>query len=425
MDKDRVFEIFKFVEEFKRNETDNASTVISNIWRILDKVRELKERHRNKKREIPFSVLSFARIDEEANSRILKEILSIRRNNRYEFFEMFVRSFLGDSFDHSIKNPKFSNEEHRIDILVKDSDYAIIFENKIRGAVDQKNQLARYIESMQKEGYTNEKIFVVYLPLDDHEPSDCSWKKPQECCRNCRQENTDKCRDFYSYREEFEPRYLRLSFSDDILPWIKEEVIPECKVMDQQLYTALIQYKVYLETLSRYDELNDTEKMEIKDQLRGMLKFTDNDFENHSLVVKQLRDLRTVADQLESLEFEARENCVKDISGRLQSEYPDCKVQLRPDKHWYFFGLHFQFRGKMYRIGLEENVSQKRVYYGFLPPSGMKVADVKEEISDIVNHYMSLSGFHSSAVWPCYKYISYAEALDAIKEMLTYCKEHE
>ena len=53
--------------------------------------------------------------------------------------------------------------------------YAIIFENKVKGAGDQPNQLARYIDKTLKQGFKKDKIFVIYLPHDEHEPEEYSW----------------------------------------------------------------------------------------------------------------------------------------------------------------------------------------------------------------------------------------------------------
>jgi len=54
-------------------------------------------------------------------------------------------------------------EEDRIDILIHDGDHAIIVENKINNAVDQKNQLASYVKRCCDKGI--EVMAIVYLTL--------------------------------------------------------------------------------------------------------------------------------------------------------------------------------------------------------------------------------------------------------------------
>ncbi|MDR0722432.1 MAG: PD-(D/E)XK nuclease family protein [Treponema sp.] len=56
-----------------------------------------------------------------------------------------------------------TKQDGRIDIFIQDSKYAIIIENKINGAPDQPNQLARYLKYAKDNG--KEVIAIVYLPL--------------------------------------------------------------------------------------------------------------------------------------------------------------------------------------------------------------------------------------------------------------------
>ena len=48
-------------------------------------------------------------------------------------------------------------------------------------------------------------------------------------------------------------RYAALSYSDDILPWLKDEIIPMVQIVDIDLYSGLKQYTDYLDRLFRDD----------------------------------------------------------------------------------------------------------------------------------------------------------------------------
>jgi hypothetical protein len=56
-----------------------------------------------------------------------------------------------------------TKQDGRIDIFIQDNKYALIIENKINGAPDQPNQLAKYLGSAKKNG--KEVVAIVYLPL--------------------------------------------------------------------------------------------------------------------------------------------------------------------------------------------------------------------------------------------------------------------
>ena len=190
----------------------------------------------SKIKELPYNinVIDELHANENAHSRILCKLLRYRDSNgKYKILEdllQYVSQFEGKEEFKKIKlsNPTITQEVERIDLWVRDEDYAIIFENKVRGAIDQNSQLSRYIARTQEAGYEDNKIYVIYLPADEHEPSDNSWG-----------ENKGK----------FKKRYINLSFRKHILPWLKESVLPNCIIKEELLISAIRQYIDHLEGL--------------------------------------------------------------------------------------------------------------------------------------------------------------------------------
>lgn len=129
-------------------------------------------------------------------------------------------------------------ENGRIDILVRTGDYAIIFENKLFNAPDQEHQLAGYIEKVKgvkqngESKYKDNNIFVIYLSRKGDEPDNGSWES--STVTN------------FSYSESFADRYANISFREDILPWLKDYVLPNVRKKDTDLESALVQYINYL-----------------------------------------------------------------------------------------------------------------------------------------------------------------------------------
>ena len=92
-------------------------------------------------------------------------------------------------------------------------------------ANDKEAQLERYINITKELGYDLSQIYVVYLSSrDGHGPDTQTWG---------------------SYKEEFEPRYVNLSFSDDIRAWLKRDVLPNLRNNRNEetlLISAVVQY---------------------------------------------------------------------------------------------------------------------------------------------------------------------------------------
>lgn len=77
-----------------------------------------------------------------------------------------LQNFVNEFFfmnDIAIVSPQITREDEGIDILIQDSFYAIIFENKVNHARDRHHQIARYIDTLVNRGRNLKEIYVVYL----------------------------------------------------------------------------------------------------------------------------------------------------------------------------------------------------------------------------------------------------------------------
>ena len=106
---------------------------------------------------------------ERFHSELLRMILDpiIEDIDNKEIVDCFLNSINQDK--GSFKNKVFvktevgNNEYGYIDILIYDDKYAIIIENKMNGAIDQPNQLARYYIYLEKV-MKKEILKIVYIP---------------------------------------------------------------------------------------------------------------------------------------------------------------------------------------------------------------------------------------------------------------------
>ena len=128
-----------------------------------------------------FSVISDQYQKENLHSDIIRAIIGQDTDCfKSEYIMQEFLKFLGLKPDENFSNisniviqreystlTNNDNDRGRVDLLIYDDTNAIIFENKINGAPDMDNQLAKYYEQLNKEG---KKILkIVYLTLNDSE----------------------------------------------------------------------------------------------------------------------------------------------------------------------------------------------------------------------------------------------------------------
>ena len=242
---------------------------------LLDFVSEFAKRYEEEKRKLPYhlNIIDELHIKENAHSRILMKLLCYQNDkDEYEILQSLLEYMQKkkEAFSNiKVKKPKITQEEQRIDLWVRDEGYAIIFENKIYNAIDQEEQICRYIEKTKTEGYKVENIYVIYLSQDGKEPEEQTWG---------------------DYKEEFKDRYLNLSFRYNILPWLREHVLPNISLKDVYLKCAIKQYIDYLEGLFNLRTIQKPMIMELNDFIKENLNLNDKSPQKCLEILKKKKD---------------------------------------------------------------------------------------------------------------------------------------
>ncbi|MCR5568083.1 MAG: PD-(D/E)XK nuclease family protein [Paludibacteraceae bacterium] len=227
---------------------------------LLPFIDDFGRKYEEEKRRLPYhiNVIDELHINENGHSRILAQLLCyVNEKGEYEILQSLVNYIVSckkgeSSFSRiRVNKPEITQEKERIDLWVRDKDYAIIFENKIFNAVDQDAQIARYIKTTRNYGYKDENIFVVYLSPKGEEPDPQTWG---------------------NFKNSFDDRYYNLSFRDNILPWLKEQVLPTVRLKDYHLQSAIQQYLDYLEGLFSLRNIQKTMNMNLEELIKNHLK---------------------------------------------------------------------------------------------------------------------------------------------------------
>lgn len=389
-----------------------------NIKNTLDIVEKINEYIARKEKDLPYNinVIDELHANENAHSRILCKLLQYKdSSNKFRILEdliQYISQLDGKEEFARIKitSPLIDQEQERIDLWVRDKDstgYAIIFENKVKGAGDQPNQLARYIDKTRKVGFPEKNIFVVYLPHDDHEPEEYSW-----------------ILDDKNYKKDFRTRYANLSFRTHILPWLKENILPNCIIKEELLISAVKQYIDHLEGLflmrpsQKKMIMNNEllEKLEIKHlNIEQQIEYVDRLNRDISTVQKILNDfqeekrreiaIKKISPFMPQLKKLAAETLKKNgllcyINRKYIEDFTNCdkeidwtkqytKISFRKNE-WDTFEIGFNFEGK----NLTHLIS------------GVRHIDSLNSKPDVHKHIVEIFTDHKhSGWWPAYQYI--------------------
>lgn len=163
--------------------------------------------------------------NENWHSRVLRVLFEYRDFEYHDGNQYVLSSFIGmmkrKGGYPNLELPQgeavvCSNEKNHIDLLVEiGNKSAIIIENKINWAVDQDSQIERYVDQIRNNPLLDKSnIYVVYLTADG---------------TKCVEEYslTNKAKEWLKGTKDDEGiHFLPLSYADDILPWLENELLP-------------------------------------------------------------------------------------------------------------------------------------------------------------------------------------------------------
>ena len=343
MDEEHFTNTLKIYDEIHKSIMEEYK----NLLEFAEKFRELMHKE---KLLLPYhmNIIDELHINENGHSRILLKLLQFRNTEgEYDFLESLLRYIKGKNrFSQfsciQIKRPLITQEEARIDLWVRDreGDYAIIFENKVYNAHDQEAQLSRYIDKTKAEPYNTNNIFVVYLSSDGQEPAEQSWG---------------------GYKKEFTDRYINLSFKDDILTWLKEEVLPNINDKDVYLDSAIKQYIDHLEGMYLLRTINKQMKMNLESIVTSHLKLDELDDTTAKIMKLQekLEDIKTIETTIESLKQKLRPLVFKEWKQRVPKLFPSLDYGDYGD----YVNIRFYLEGKPFFVLINEDPANQSQLY--------------------------------------------------------------
>ena len=265
---------------------------------------------KQQEKKLPFS---FNLLDEQcghivenSHTNLLMKILQYNNHYGHVFLESFF-TFMGlsiklDGDQDIVFNREKFYAKGRIDgFIYQENKFALIIENKVNGATNQKEQLKKYIEEILKDknvfsqqDKNEEKIWVCFLTKDGREKPDVD---SQRCMRDkgiCSQ----ICEGDNDVVEG--PRYVAINYQDHILPWLKEEIQPIVQQRDHILNTGILQYIDFLEGMFGLRQADSKLLYDSKEWLEQQLesRLRGKSFNERNSVLEGIR--KEIDDQLKA-----------------------------------------------------------------------------------------------------------------------------
>lgn len=288
--------------------------------------------------------------NEPQTSCLLEMLFSYKDSNGdLPLFRSFAHKFLepiGFDLNH-IKYPEIHREEKHIDLwIVESGKYAIIFENKLKGADFQRNQLARYIQTIRNLGYSDKQIYIVLLPKDTRFeldwirdsvwkcPSDalsttngnrrCGWKDSVSCWCDYKEmiilnkndlRYCEKCEQ--SLKQDFSLRTIILK--SDFSAWMIG-MEREINSRERNVRSAILQFADYLDSLYN-NRLNIMMKNEIDEFI--IEKLNPSKDENGWIGLgDKLRELAELQQSIERVKYKISTCLIDKWYANLKDKWP-------------------------------------------------------------------------------------------------------
>ncbi|TXJ11976.1 PD-(D/E)XK nuclease family protein [Brachyspira aalborgi] len=248
---------------------------ISNLEKEnIKRYKDILEKQGDKLNFNIFDIITDKWKKENFHSEILKFLLE----NYEEFFNNFSELIkIKDKKEYS--NAEITNEEARIDILIKSENKAIIVENKINWAPDQIEQLARYYKKVKEEKEVEKIVYIA--PSKDKNPDAQTFGEYEK-------EIKDRLEKIISFDGSENDLVSCLEKSRDKL---KENLEKTKNNFDSENFHKLFFINHYIEILKRTGEGDmSTIKSNFSKEIIEKYKNGDNIFEKLNYIIEMCSD---------------------------------------------------------------------------------------------------------------------------------------
>ena len=339
--------------------------------------------------KIPFrtNLLDSFNVNENAHSRLLISLLKYKPA-LHHFLNFLTKKKL--NFDISlIDKPILTVEKWRIDGLVQEEGkYAFIIENKIHNAVEQKEQIGRYIDVCKQLGYRLNQIYILYLTrYAENKPTIQTWGNYKE--------------------SDFAGRYVKIAYKEDIIIWLEEylQVISERETI---VKSAVIQYIDYLKLVFNNREIFKGMDNKLQDFLAQKLQLTDNNVKNIDIITTKVSEIDELQKHLKALVEITREKCLFEWKDHLQKEFKRHNFIVNAEGNYPNVYVILEYEGKSFAAAIEYCRLNNDIYFGL--GRHFSSQTLNEEVKYFFCDFLKDREFESNDWWYGWKDTTFQEA---------------
>ena len=382
-------DILALNQDFQEFIFDKKLSRITENCSLLTDFSKIYEKELSK---IPFrtNLLNSFNVNENAHSRLLISLLKYKPALCH-FLNFLTKKKL--NFDISlIDKPILTVEKWRIDGLVQEEGkYVFIIENKIHNAVEQKEQIGRYIDVCKQLGYKLKQIYILYLTrYAENNPTVQTWGNYKE--------------------SDFASRYIKIAYKEDIVVWL-EEYLKEISERETIVKSAVIQYIDYLKHVfnsrERFKEMDN----KLQDFLVEKLQLTDdNNVKNIDIITTKISEIDELQKHLKALVEITREKCLFEWKNHLhsQEDFKNCNFVVNTDDKYPNIYVVLEYKGKSFAAAIEYYRLNNEIYFGL--GRHFSSQTLNEEIKYFFSDFLKDREFQSNDWWYGWKDTTFQEA---------------
>lgn len=274
----------------------------------------LGEYYEKQKALLPFhiNIIDELHANENAHTRILTQLLKYKEEGKRVFLLSFLKqlpTFNTDAFDIE-KAEVYYNREYIDCLIEKEGDFAVIIENKIHWAADQDKQIERYVTTEITNGIPADNIWVIYLTRDGGKKVEEYSLTPQT-------------------KEILKDRFVEMNYRHNILPWLKDSILPNCKLKEEWLVLAVKQYIDHLEGLFDMREYQKDFRKKIQSRIAKSIGCTET--MSRVEIYSVFHSYKQTLNELQNIVSNSIESLVKPITDRLANVTAEIIGELCPN----------------------------------------------------------------------------------------------
>lgn len=366
-----------------------------NIFNLAKNLVELKDVSPYRPQQASMTLLEYANFSEERITWIISELFKYKESGKYPLLQYFLNCYFPERGQIAI-HPMVMTEYSEIDLCVIDDKYVIIFENKIKGATFQHNQMARYIH--WAETYCSDKeILTVIFSKTNYMGSTSTWRFPAHgfgiCNINstqCKCDNNEiaikdginYCKECINYEDSKKYNYKdrTVLLNENFAGWVKAacEIVPS---REYRMKSMMVQFADYLDSLFNTDTNAKSFNMEIRQYIEKNVLEGKTGLDGLNILSQKIDEIKDLSESLVNIKHETMKDFIDKHHLRMETDYK----QYSPNSclpHKYECGIYIPYNNTSLYAHIR--IYQEKNNGIYSPAYGLYIKGAtKEEINEI------------------------------------------